>query len=400
MKSRISETHEDRNEWRREFKKKLEFAVLNKRIQERLKITQRAQLDWITPCFRKPNTDVIRDIRRRCFCESIGPKFCELCRRKVSKDLSKRVPKIICDLRSSKDELLLLERAEYFVTPEPRFSKHLKQASSFYKLKEFTQDEQCLSIENPKVDAASRTSSFSSVTSSDIGESPNDEIVPVPSPSSPNTSPLTHDLPSINCPKNSPDNLDYQCVRTSVPQLPEITCDPNVDTHQPTSPVTPDDKLKLVDIQQPITRDVQNDPHGSSNSSSHHHSLTDIPRSEEQSDDSDIHNDPQIFHITHQLRSIHELKADASNAKFPSNPNDQQVPTVTQEQLSNNFSQSQNEMSSTANEQSESSVSLKTDMKSDCDHFLPKLLHPVEPVLLELKYINFSIYDYDCNIDK
>lgn len=375
---------EDKNAWRKEFTEKLEFAVLNKKIQERLRATARAQLDWLTPCFRTPNAQQRNaDTRRRCFCESIGPKFCEVCRRKVQKDLSKRVPRIICDFRNPDNDLSLLERAEYFVTPEPKFSKHLKQASHFYEQEGYesshgdkTPNEgQCLSTENPTLQAGSRASSFSSLTSSKDDEFSNDVNVPFSRENTPNTSPVVLELPLINSPDSFHDIPNDQSMLTLVPHLPEIRSDQN----------SPPDTL--------------------------HHVLTDIPESIRITSESDITSDTRMFHITHQLRSIHELKADASS---PNDTSNQHMPSITPKQPSSNFSDSQNEMVSTVNNERDSSnttASDKTEVsKSEnddiklitCDnnHILPKLPHPVEPVLLELKYINFSIYDYDCSLDK
>ena len=379
--SETSETRDkDKNAWRKEFTEKLEFAVLNKKIQERLKNTARAQLDWLTPCFRTLNAQQTKaDTRRRCFCESIGPKFCEVCRRKVQKDLSNRVPRIICDFRNPENDLSLLERAEYFVTPEPKFSRHLKQASHFYQQEGYesshgdktSNEGQCLSIENPTFQAGSRASSFSSLTSSKDGELSNDVNVPFSRKNTPNTSPVVLELPLLNSPDSSHDIPNDQSMRTLVPQLPEIRSDQN------------------------------------SLSDTLHHVLPDIP---EPIPESDITSDTQMFHITHQLRSIHELKADASS---PNNTSNQHMPPTTPKQPSSNFSDSQNEIPTVNNERdsSNTTVSDKTEvLKSEnndikcitCDNnlILPKLPHPVEPVLLDLKYINFSIYDYDCSLDK
>ena len=419
--STTSTSHDkDKNAWRKEFTEKLEHSVLNKHIQERLKITAKAQLDWLAPCFRTLNAKGNSAIRRRCFCESIGPKFCEVCRKKVKKELSNRVPRIICDLKNSENELSLLERAEFFVTPEPKFSKHLKQASNFYGMKGYQslqEDEntkkECLSIENPENHAISRASSYSSLTSFKDHEFLNDVIVPSSPQNSPNTSPVVSELPNINSPEStsSADTGNGQHVLTSaVPQLPAIANDPDIICHQQNSPVTPKDQHVPSDIHksQPLTNDIPNDPHDLPNTASNQYILADIPPLRGKTNEPDIPNDSHMFHITHQLRSINELKADASSHK---NSSYQNIPP---QQLLSNFSDSQNENISTVNNGNDLSKttlsvlddgtdSSKTDIKrspSDSNHILPKLPHPVEPVLLELKYINFSIYDYDCKMDK
>ena len=406
--SGTSQTQDNsKNAWQKEFTKKLEISVLNKHVHERLKATERAQLDWLTPCFRTPNGEGNSAVRRRCFCESIGPKFCEVCRRKISRELSNRVPRIIYDLRISENELSLLERAEYFVTPEPRFSKHLKQASNFYKFEGYqssqgdqttsnTDEDQCLSIENPKNHAISRASSFSSLTSSKDHEFLNDAIVPSSPQNTPNTSPVVPKLPSIT---SSPDIPNDQPVLTSVPQLPAITNnDPDVFCDAQNSPVIPSDQHILADIYEPQPITIPSDLHNLPDTPSYHHIPVDIPQTAGIMNGPDIPNDSQMFHITHQLRCIDELKADASSLNNPSN---QHIPPIIPQQPSSNFSNSQSEMISALN--NESDLSCNSDVRrgpSDSNHILPKLSHPVEPVLLELKYINFSIYDYDCNMGK
>ena len=365
-----SETrYEDKKAWHKEFTERLEFAVLNKKIQERLRATAKAQLDWLTPCFRTPNSwQTNTDTRRRCFCESIGPKFCEVCRRKIQKDLSNRVPRIICDFRNSENDLPLLERAEYFVTPEPKFSRHLKKASHFYEQEGYESSHG--NRTPPKSHAGSRASSFSSLTSSKDSEVLNDVNVPFSRENTPNTSPVVLELPLINSPDRFHDIPNDQSVLNLDPHLPEV-------------------------------RSIENSSPGTL-----HHVLADILEPMKITSDSDITNDSQIFHITHQLRSIHELKADASS---PNDTSNQHIPPVTPNEPSSNFSDSRTETMSTENNKSDTSktvISDKTELSNSIItetkrvDILPKLPHPVEPVLLELKYINFSIYDYDCNLDK
>ena len=410
---RLGTKEKDKNAWRNDFMEKLELSVLNKQIQERLKVTAKAQLNWLAPCFRTPNGARNSVVRRRCFCECIGPKFCEVCRRKIEKELSNRVPRIICDLRNSENELSVLERAEYFVTPEPKFSKHLKQASMLYKLEGYQglqgneiPDEQGLSIENPKNPAISRSSSYSSLTSSKDGELVNGVIVPS-SPQNTPTSPVVFELPNINTPERSPDIPNDQSVLTSIPQLPAISNDHDIIFDQQYSPVSPNDQHILSNIHHSpqITSDIPSDPQNLP-------IFADIPQTPEIiNDEPDIPDGSQMFHITHQLRSINELKADASSPNNNS-PSDQNIPPIIPEQRSTSFRDSQRKTVSIVNDENDlneatlstsdtSSDASKIDVtQTDSNHTLPKLPHPIEPVLLQLKYINFSIYDYDCNLDK
>ena len=412
-KENDSGVNKDKNAWRKEFTEKLELSVLNKQIHERLKVTAKAQLNWLAPCFQTPNQGRNSAVRRRCFCECIGSKFCEICRKKVEKDLSRRVPRIICDLKNSENELFLLERAEYFVTPEPKFSKHLKQASIRYKLEGFQSlqdddqttlrvDDQGSTIKTPHYHAISRASSYSSLTSSKDDEVVNSVVVP-PSPQNTPTTPVVHGLPSINGPRRSPDIPNDQSVPTSFHQLPAITNDLLKISDQQNSCVSPNDQYMLSDIHQPpsIPNDTPNDAQNFS-------TFDDSSQSPEIVNELDISSGSQMFHTTHQLRSINELKADAS---FHNNPRNQNILPIVPEQLSSNFGDTQRKIVSSLNNEDDSSrstqsvlgesaVSLEIDVRQTDNHILPKLPHPVEPVLLELKYINFSIYDYDCNMDK
>ena len=389
------ETHktqdDGKNAWRKEFAEKLKFSILNKEIRERLKTTEKAQLDWLTPCFRtlcdEPNFSMLR----RCFCESIGPKFCEICRRKVNKDLSNRVPRMICDLRNSDNDVSMLERAEYFVTPEPKFSRHLKQATSFHRgggnnssqedrTSPYTGDDQYLSTKNFR-HVTSRASSYSSL-SSNKSEDLKSEEVPQ---NSPNVSPVIHELPILNTPTGSFVKPDHQLVLTSSninlpPLVPAIKSDVHIHDDTVQSPVIP-----VID----------------------EHILADIPQIPEPTPtESDITYDSKIFHITHELRSIQELKAESCSLN---NTESQHVLPVIPQQPSNKFDDKENSSPNVLfiSQSDESSRSLKTNTKQtpctvlcDKNNALPKLPHPVEPVLLELKYINFSIYDYDCELDK
>ena len=412
-KENDSGVKKDKNAWRRDFMEKLELSVLNKHIHERLNVTTKAQLNWLAPCFRTPYEAKNSAVRRRCFCECIGPKFCEICRKKVEKELSSRVPRIICDLKNSENELSLLERAEYFVTPEPKFSKHLKQASILYKHEGYHSlqvddqttlrvDDQGSSIKTPQYHAISRASSYSSLTSSKHDEVVNGVIVPL-SPQNTPTTPVVLGLPSINDPRRSPDIPNDESVPTSFPQLPAITNDPLKIFDQQNSCVSPNDEYMLSDIHQPplIPNDIPNDPQNLS-------TFDDSSQSPETVNELDISNGSQMFHITHQLRSINELKADAS---FHNSPSNQNIPPIAPEHLSSSSGDTQRKIVSSVNNEDDSSkstqsvldesaVSLKIDVKQTDNHILPNLPHPVEPVLLELKYINFSIYDYDCNMDK
>ena len=416
-KENESGANKGKNAWRKEFAEKLELSLLNKEIHERLRVTAKAQLNWLAPCFRTPNQARNSAVRRRCFCECIGPKFCEICRKKVEKELSSRVPRIICDLRNSENEFSLLERAEYFVTPEPKFSNHLKQASILYKREGYHSlegddqttsrvNDQSSSINTPHYHAISRASSYSSLTSSKDDEAVNRVIVPS-SPQNTPTTPVVLGLPSIHDPRHSPDIPNDQSVLTSFPQLPPITNDPLKIFDRQNSCASPNDQHMLSDIHQPpsipnaIPHDIPNDPQNFS-------TFDDSSQSTEIVNELDISNGSQMFHITHQLRSINELKADPG---FHNNPSNRSIPPIVPEQLSSNFGDTKRKIASSVNNEDDSSqsthsvldesaVSLKIDVKQTDNHILPKLPHPVEPVLLELKYINFSIYDYDCNMDK
>lgn len=412
------------NVWRKEFAKKLQSCVVNREVQERLRILTRSQLDWITPCYKTPTVETNSAVRRRCFCENIGPKFCEMCRRKISKELCYRVPKIICDLKESGSKSSMLKRAQYFVTPEPRFSDHLKQASIFYKLEgnKSSPDNQatldtCLNTEKSRNHAISRGSSFSSLTSLKDHEFFQDITVHSLPHNTPNTSPDVIELPHINNPNCSMAIHNTPNTSPDVTELPDINnsnCSMAIHNQHvftstvsdangivQNSPVTTNYQQVLLDNQNtPLKtiasdQDVAHNPHVLNNVLQHHEIGNGSNACYETSSNS------QMFHITHQLRSIKELKADKCS---PTNTESQSISTLIYEQPSSCFSNSKKENTFSVTSLSSSDGSCKSlesgtkrGVISEKSRALPRLPHPVEPVLLELKYINFSIYDYDCS---
>ena len=295
----------DTNDYRYDFKRKLQFAVANESIQQKLERIEISQLSSLICCDRLSEKRSEPDVRRRCFCDSLGPKYCDTCRRKVKCGLIDVVPKIMEDLRP-------LPSVE---TAERKHLMHLKRASMFYDKKGYEDTKVETDLTNCQHVSSSRTSSFSSIIQEITPPifSSNIEETRCTSVDSDDPKPLT--LPAIS--------------RSSIiPYLPQ---------HSPS-----------------------------------------ISSSEE--DDS---TPPDIFHTTQQLRSIKELRGgmnERNNETTRSN-----VKTSEENCTIRSFSSGKN---------SNSLEDYKRKRYGKGQNAVCKLSHPIEPVLLDLKYINFSIYDY------
>ena len=203
---------------------RFEMFAKSKQICDRLKRVASLREEQLMACLEDTKNKTILEVRRRCFCESVGRKFCALCRHKLNKEISHELPGILVNHRGLKGDKVVAE--DQFLkdptqTPDPSLPMLLKQASEAVNTNvvDFSQD--------------LRTQTSVSTTDDDSCVSSYSSVVPeIPSliyssstsssvtPKDLNTSEHSLVLPTSTAVHNEQDDQNNHCP--VVPRLPNI----------------------------------------------------------------------------------------------------------------------------------------------------------------------------------
>lgn len=195
------------------FVERVEMFAQSKQIHNRLRKVARVREQELIACFEKAEDEAVCEVRRRCFCESIGPKFCAVCRRKLCKKLNDDLPRILEDVKESRGREWMIKR-EVMESPEPSLPRRFQQAFDSINVSNETK-----TLVLPQ---ESRTSLCNSVSDDDIVSD-----VPVAMnsslllPSAPSKGTFVTDtsliLPTVEEPSGGEDNHPLSTV---IPKLP------------------------------------------------------------------------------------------------------------------------------------------------------------------------------------
>ena len=88
---------------------RFEMFAKSKQICDRLKRVASLREEQLMACLEDTKVKTILEVRRRCFCESVGRKFCALCRHKLNKEISHELPGILVNRRGLKSDKVIAE---------------------------------------------------------------------------------------------------------------------------------------------------------------------------------------------------------------------------------------------------------------------------------------------------
>ena len=194
---------------------RFEMFAKSKQICDRLKRVASLREEQLMACLEDTKVKTILEVRRRCFCESVGRKFCALCRHKLNKEISHELPGILVNRRGLKSDKVMAE--DQFLqdptkTPDPSLPMLLKQAS------------EAVSTNALDLSQDWRSQTSVSTTDGDSYLSSHSCVVPeIPSliySSSTSSSVIPKGLNTSD--DNEQDDQNNHCLSPVVPKLPNI----------------------------------------------------------------------------------------------------------------------------------------------------------------------------------
>lgn len=210
-----------RNSSHQVFVGRFKMFTKSKQIHDRLKRVASLREEQLMACLEDTKDKSILEVRRSCFCESVGRKFCALCRHKLNKEMSHELPRILVNHKGSTSDKVIAE--DQFLkdptkTPDPSLPMLLKQASEAVNTNaldlyqdwrthtsiSMTDYDSCLSSVVPEIPGLIYSSS---TRSSSV-------IL--------NTSERSLVLPTSTAIHNEQDDQNNHCLSPVVPKLPNI----------------------------------------------------------------------------------------------------------------------------------------------------------------------------------